>query len=137
MTTTETNVQVLARAMKAFGDPAARDSYFDLYDEAIVLRGYDGVGEGLTNVKSFYAALWEAFPDAGLTAADVFAEGDRVACRFVMTAHHLGPFQGIPPTGRKIVLPGITILRFENGKCVERWSQADFLGLLKQLGVMG
>lgn len=33
-------------------------------------------------------------------------------------------------------MTGITILRFEGGKCVERWSQADFLGLMRQLGVI-
>jgi hypothetical protein len=33
-------------------------------------------------------------------------------------------------------MPGITILRFDAGRCVERWSQADFLGLLGQLGVL-
>jgi hypothetical protein len=33
-----------------------------------------------------------------------------------------------------MALPGITILRFAGGRCVERWSQADFLYLLQQLG---
>jgi len=43
---------------------------------------------------------------------------------------------GIPPTGKQVTMTGITILRFAGGKCVERWSEADFLGLLQQLGVV-
>ena len=33
-------------------------------------------------------------------------------------------------------LPGITILQFQDGKCVERWSNADMLGLLIQVGAV-
>jgi predicted ester cyclase len=53
-----------------------------------------------------------------------------------MTGTHRGEFMDIPPTGREIGLGGITILRFENGRCVERWSQVDMLGLLAQLGAV-
>lgn len=48
---------------------------------------------------------------------------------------HQGDFMGIPATGKKIALTGCTILRFANGKCIE-WSQADFLGMLQQLGAV-
>jgi predicted ester cyclase len=43
---------------------------------------------------------------------------------------------GVPATGRDIALPGTTILRFEGSRAVERWSQADMLGLLVQLGAI-
>lgn len=39
----------------------------------------------------------------------------------------------MPPTGKTAVLNGIAILRFANGKVVERWNKADFLGFLQQL----
>jgi predicted ester cyclase len=42
-----------------------------------------------------------------------------------MTGTHRGAFLGIAPTGRNIGVNGITILRFMNGKCVERWSSVD------------
>jgi hypothetical protein len=32
------------------------------------------------------------------------------------------------------VLPGITMMRFSGDRVVERWSSADFLGLMIQLG---
>lgn len=64
------------------------------------------------------------------------AGGDRVACRFMVSGMHRGPFRGMPATNKPFSLPGITILRFADGRCVERWSQADFLSLLQQLGAM-
>jgi len=137
MSETETqNIAALERALKYFPDPATRDQYFELYDPAVVLHGYASVEPGLANAKQFYASMWSAFPDARVQIEDVFAAGDQVACRFVMTGTHQGEFNGIPATGKAIALPGITILRFAEGKCVERWNQADFLGLLAQLGAL-
>ena len=132
----ETNLSVLSRAIENFSDPARRERYFDLYDQDVVLQGYAGVDPGLDSVKQFYAALWEAFPDSRLSVEDLFAKGDRVVCRFSMRATHQGEFLGVPATGKAITLPGITILRFVDGKCVERWSQANFLSVLQQLGAL-
>ena len=68
--------------------------------------------------------------------AESFEEGDRYVCRFTMTGTHEGEFMGVSATGREIALPGITILRFEGDRCAERWSNADMLGLLVQLGAV-
>ena len=43
---------------------------------------------------------------------------------------------GVPATGRDAVLPITTILRVEDGHCLERWSTADMLGLMIQLGAI-
>jgi steroid delta-isomerase-like uncharacterized protein len=130
------NRPILDRAIAHFGNPATRDSYFDLYSEDIVLHGYEGVKPGLASVKQFYAGIWSAFPDAAVTIEDVIESGDKLAARFVMTGTHGGPFLGIPATGIAIRLPGITILRFDAGKCVERWSVADFMKVLTQIGAL-
>ena len=41
---------------------------------------------------------------------------------------------GVPATGTAITLPGITILHFRGDRVIERFSQADMLGLLVQVG---
>ena len=53
-----------------------------------------------------------------------------------MTGRRVAGFMGIPATGRDIALPGITILRFEGDRTAERFSQADMLGLLVQIGAV-
>lgn len=121
-------------SLAALADPARRDEYFDLYAPNIVLHGYDGVGPGLDSVKAFYQAMFVAFPDLLVTAHDFVEQGDQIAVRFELTGTHQGPYLGIPATGRPIQLAGITILRFAEGQCVERWSMLNGLTLLTQLG---
>jgi predicted ester cyclase len=77
-----------------------------------------------------------ALQDGSLTIDDVVAEGDRDCARFTLSAVHRGDFMGVRATGRSAALTGITILRFDNGACVERWNQADMMGLLQQIGAI-
>ena len=62
------------------------------------------------------------------------AEGDLVATRFTAAGMQTGPFQGIPPTGRRVTYSGIDINRIADGRIVEAWVSYDALGLLEQLG---
>jgi hypothetical protein len=43
---------------------------------------------------------------------------------------------GVPPSGRAFVLNGQTAMRFRDARVVERWTTADLLGLLVQLGAV-
>ena len=52
-----------------------------------------------------------------------------------MTGRHVDEFMGVPASGTAIALPGITILHFRGNRVIERFSQADMLGLLIQVGV--
>ena len=87
-------------------------------------------------VRGFYESIFAAFANNRLAFHDVFSTGDRTCIRFTMTGTHVGEFMGVAPTGRDITLDGITVLEFANGRCVERWSSADMLGLLVQLGAV-
>jgi hypothetical protein len=43
---------------------------------------------------------------------------------------------GVPATNRPYTIGGITMMRFAGGRVVERWSCADMLGLLVQIGAV-
>ena len=66
---------------------------------------------------------------------DLIAEDDRVVGRFTIEATHTGNFLGIPPTGKRIRISGIDIVRIRDGQIVEHWYAEDALGLYRQLGV--
>ncbi len=85
-------------------------------------------------IQSEVSVISAAFADAHWTIEDLMAEGDRVVYRWTATGVHQGEFRGIAPTGKAVMLRGITILRIENGKLAERWGSADMVGLLQQLG---
>jgi predicted ester cyclase len=131
------NREALNRALAGW-NAGDLERYLDLYDERIKLHGYTPEPMNKAEATGFYSSIFAAFPAARLDFHDVLETGDRVAVRFTMTGRHEGDFLGVPPTHRKIALPGITILRFEDdsGLAIERWSTADMLGLLVQLGAV-
>jgi steroid delta-isomerase-like uncharacterized protein len=88
-------------------------------------------------VKEIVAAIKAAFPDVVFTADDVIGEGDRVAARFTMRGTQTGEFMGMPPTNKPIVVTGIDIVRFEDGRAVEHWHEWSGMELLQQLGALG
>jgi predicted ester cyclase len=110
--------------------------YLELYDPNVVLHGYHGAEPGMDGVRRFYEGFWAALPGSQLVFDDIFAVEDRLACRYVVRGTHGGQLIGIAATGKTLTIPGITILRFSAGKCVERWNQADFLGALQQMGAL-
>ena len=128
------NRDIVERALACFADPQHRERYFDVYSEDVILHGYSGVEPGLGSVRRYYAGVWSVFPDARVIAEDLIEAGDKVILRFTMTGTHTQPFLGVEATGRSVRIPGMTILRFEDQKCVERWSVTDSLSLLAQLG---
>jgi|ERR1700722_2373930 len=112
------------------------DGYLALYDERIRLHGYSPEPMSKAEVRTFYEAIFSAFDTPKLEFHEVLWTGDACAIRFTMSGRHVGEFMGVPATGTPIILPGITILHFEGERVVERFSQADMLGLLVQIGAV-
>lgn len=48
---------------------------------------------------------------------------------------HKGQFGPMPPTGKKMEITVIDILRFKEGKLVEHWGVPDRFALMEQLGM--
>jgi predicted ester cyclase len=109
------------------------DAYLELYDEGIALHGYSEQPMGKAEVRGFYGGLFEALSDIVLDIHDVVESGPILGCAFTMHGTHTGELAGIAPTGRRIQQPGVTILRFEGDKVVERHSVADFDTVVAQL----
>jgi predicted ester cyclase len=132
----QANLDAVERARRCWnaGDLAG---YLELYDDSIRLHGYSPEAMDKAAASAFYEDVFAAFDSPQLEFEDTFAVGDRVVVRFTMTGRHVGAFLGVPATGTEVALPGITILRFGAGaKTIERWSCADMLGLLVQLGAV-
>lgn len=74
-------------------------------------------------------------PDLAERMVLALRDGDRVFLQAVLTGTQRGELMGLPPTGLPTRLTEMNILRFEDGKVAELWQQADYLGVLEQLGV--
>jgi predicted ester cyclase len=64
------------------------------------------------------------------------AEGDRVVTKKTVSATHTGEFAGIPPTGNRVELTYVDILRLRDGRIVEHWLSMDQLTFMQQLGAI-
>jgi steroid delta-isomerase-like uncharacterized protein len=89
--------------------------------------GRDGLKQAITRVSA-------GLSDAHMTIDDVIAEGDRVAVRLTSSATQTGEFMGMPPGGKRYEIGEIHIFRIRDGRVSEHWHQADFMGMMKQLG---
>ncbi len=94
------------------------------------------LGGGIEEVKQYVSMILTTFPDLYYTVEDMIAEGDKVVARLTVSGTQQGAFLGIPSTSKHATITDIEIFRIANGKAVENWVQADFLGLLQQLGVV-
>jgi len=112
----------------------------DLIDELFaadhVQHGSGGRELNLEDMKQNLSMNFNAFPDLHVTIEDLFAEGDRVATRYIGRGTHKGEMMGIPPTGKQVTAMGLVISRILGGKFVETWDLMDQVGMLQQLGVM-
>ncbi|HEV3401941.1 MAG TPA: ester cyclase [Acidimicrobiales bacterium] len=126
---------VLAAAVDAW-NAGDGEEYLKLYDPSIVHHGLAPEPFDQVANRGFYEALWVAFPGAQLNIDDTISEADRLALRFHLVGEHKGEFMGVPATGRAFRLNAQTIMRFRNGRVVERWTTGDTLGLLTQLGAL-
>ena len=131
------NVALVRRAVDAFnrGDLAAVDEVFaaDYVDHD---RFRIGVPPGPAGVKQAWTMFRAAFPDLQASIAELVAAGDKVVVRGSLHGTHRGELIGIPPTGRQVTVTLIDINRIAGGQLVERWAEADMLGLLQQLGAL-
>lgn len=90
--------------------------------------------EGLQALKKSLVAHREAFPDWKEVVNLVVTEGDYVVLQFTSTGTNLGSFMGHPPTGKKIHISEVTILRIVDHKIAEQWLLPDLMSLYQQLG---
>jgi len=88
------------------------------------------------DLKMLVGDFRTAFPDWHSTVEEMIVEGDRVAERWTGRGTHRGEFQGIPPTGNQVAVPGVVFYRIADGKIVEFRGQFDRMSLMQQLGVV-
>ena len=77
----------------------------------------------------------QAFPDGVIIAEKLIAEDDLVAVYWTAHGTNTGTGNGLPATGKKVKLAGVTIWRIVDGKIKEEWGAFDQLSLMKQLGL--
>jgi steroid delta-isomerase-like uncharacterized protein len=97
---------------------------------------FPGVPDGPEGFRVAAATVREALPDWHSDLEQMIAEDDLVVEVFTASGTHRGEFQGVPGTGRALVMRGINVWRVRDGRIVERWGRLDDLGVARQLGLV-
>jgi len=127
-----------AIAKRAFEEILSRGQYElteQLYAKDFVNHGIHSnatLEEDQTALKGWHAA----FPDVVVTPEKLIAEDDLVTIYWIARGTNTGTGNGLPATGKKAELTGITIWRIVDGKIKEEWSAFDQLSLMRQLGLL-
>jgi len=133
----EDNTSVIRRLNEEFWNKGNSEILDELFAPHFVDHNAPpGSVPGREGFKQFATMFRTAFSDISSTVDDLITEGDKAAWRWTFRGTHTDAVMGVPATGRQITFAGITIDRLAGGQIVERWTQADFLGMMQQLGVI-
>ncbi|MFN0116440.1 MAG: ester cyclase [Paracoccaceae bacterium] len=126
-------------AVKAMEDALSRaaNNMEDYFTEDFLWRGNTGCG--VKNGLAEFRRCWQmpiraAFADRTYTTERFLADGDWASCFGVLEGTHVGPFMGIPPTGRRVRIPYMDFWRIEDGRIADNPVFVDFAFVCAQLG---
>lgn len=103
--------------------PDIAKRYFDAWnarDAAAIVETFSVAGvyrDSMTDdisgdaIGAYAQRLWDAFPDLAFEIVNFSEAGPgRVVAEWIMKGTNAGSFQGLPPTGRAISLPGVDVI---------------------------
>lgn len=127
--------EVVRRFNKEFIEGGNLQSFEDLMHEAFINRtAAPGMDEGPQGILyAFNSILRPAFPDLRVRIDVQIAEGDLVTTRKSFHGTHLGMLMGIPPTGEKVTINVIDIVRVRDGKYFEHWGVNTLPSVMAEL----
>ena len=111
----------------------------EYYAPEVITHNFDSGGSGARTVDTAYLKeMWENSkkndPRRVMEDELILCVADFVIVRTTMSGFNDGPILGQPPTGKPYSFTATDIYRFEEGRVVERWGNADLISMLRQLG---
>jgi predicted ester cyclase len=117
------------------------DGVMDLYAEDSTQLMPDGTFVGRSAIRDRLAQELAAFSDLAHRYISYVEEGDAFADEFVFVGTHTGPVvlpdgTEVPPTGRRVEVQGMELVRVRDGKVVMDNLYYDNLAVAAQLGLL-
>jgi steroid delta-isomerase-like uncharacterized protein len=135
--TTLDNLSLIRRWYREVWREGKNKTIYELLAPDAVLKGQTGpqaVIHGPEEFAAFADRIRTAFPDTDIVVEDAFGIDDKVVARWAATMTHSGDGLGVPATGKRVTITGMSIARIVDGKIVEGWDNWDRLAMLEQIG---
>ena len=108
--------------------------YFDQDVTAVATSAGDVVG--LENFNNYYNNYLTGFSDAEFAIIDAFGQGNKIVKHWNFKGTHDGNFFGVPATGKRVDVSGVTLVKMKAGKIAAEQDFMDLLDFYTQLGLM-
>jgi len=137
---TETERQNLIAVTEVLPSWNAHDiaGVLSFYDEDITWTNIalEETYTGKEQVRRFLAELFGAFPDLSFEVTYKIARGNNVAEQWLIRGTHRGSFIGVPATGRRVEIPGMSMVELRDGKFLSDHFYFDSGVALRQMGLL-
>lgn len=91
---------------------------------------------GIDAFKAYYQNFITGFSDRKFKVKNIFGQGVQLVKHWQFTGIHTGDFFGIPATGNKVDVEGVTIAKLKNGKIAQEQDFMDSSVMMQQLGLV-
>ncbi len=110
-------------------------SNLDVLDEFIDPAYYDYSYEPLNRegLERTLLVMQVAFPGHETIIEEIVGEGDTVAVCLTLRGTHVGPFRGLPASGKHFEVGGYRFFTMSNGKITSHRGLLDLPSLLQQI----
>jgi steroid delta-isomerase-like uncharacterized protein len=117
------------------------DGVIDLYADDAVQKMPDGTFEGRSAIRDRLAQELDGFTDVNHTVRSFLEEGDSFADEWTFAGTHTRLFvlpdgTELHPTGKRVEIAGMELVRVRDGKVVLNTLYYDNLAVAAQLGVI-
>jgi len=134
------NRQLLDRYVERY-NAGDLDGVMDLYAEDAVQIMPDGTYEGWSTVRERLAQELDGFTDLNHTVRSFVEQGDLFADEWTFVGTHTGSFRlpdgtELPPTGKRVEIRGMEVVRVRDGKIVLNSLYYDTMAVAVQLGLV-
>jgi steroid delta-isomerase-like uncharacterized protein len=129
------NAQLARRFFEEAWNQQRSETIDELLTPMSTCESEAGILNGPEEFKAkVYRPFLAAFPDLRITIEGTVAEGDQVVVRWTAAGTHTGDGLGLPATGRRVTMRGMTWIRFAGGKMIEGvdcWNQREMIESLR------
>jgi steroid delta-isomerase-like uncharacterized protein len=91
---------------------------------------------GRDGIKRLAVTYLTAFPDLHVTVEETICDANRISLTWTARGVHRGALMHIPPTGKAVVVRGVTLLTLHNNQIARLTNIWDVAGLLRHIGLL-
>lgn len=91
--------------------------------------------DGAEGVRAYWDRLFRGFPDLAIELLSLRHADDAVIVETELAGTQLGPFRGLPPTGREVRFRTASFFLFDDDRLIGERVYYDESTILRQLGV--